>query len=204
MVGIYDGGKDPVPRVLWWWQGSGTKGPVMVARIQVLWWRQGSNTYDGGKHTVLMMVSMCLQYGKHIYSRKDKDICWEVSFLDLNQMGIKTVSTWEFVMVLLFLVVPLSGPTDGFHGTICHGNWRALHYHAACWLVDIYITWPFCPPASMVKNTMESIFMTSLCTDLPLSCTQWESGTDLALLLVTHMKERCTPITEDVLGMYPW
>ena len=56
----------------------------------------------------------------------------------------------------------------------------------------------------MVKNTMESIFMTSLCTDLPLSCTQWESGTDLALLLVTHMKERRTPITEDVLGMYPW
>ena len=45
-----DGGKDPVPRVLWWWQGSGTKGPVMVARIQY----QGS--CDGGKDPVLRVL----------------------------------------------------------------------------------------------------------------------------------------------------
>ena len=29
---------------------------------------------------------------------------------------------------------------DGFHGTFYYGNWRALHHHAACWLVNIYIT----------------------------------------------------------------
>jgi len=32
---------------------------------------------------------------------------------------------------------------DGFHGVFYHGNWRALHHHAACWLVNIHITWPF-------------------------------------------------------------
>jgi len=32
---------------------------------------------------------------------------------------------------------------DGFHGAFYHGNWRALHHHAACWLVNIRITWPF-------------------------------------------------------------
>jgi len=32
---------------------------------------------------------------------------------------------------------------DGFHGTFYHGNWRALHHHLACWLVNIHITWPF-------------------------------------------------------------
>ena len=32
---------------------------------------------------------------------------------------------------------------DGFHGAFYHGNWRALHHHAACWLVNIHITWPF-------------------------------------------------------------
>ena len=31
---------------------------------------------------------------------------------------------------------------DGFHGTFYHGNWRALHHHAACWLVNIRITSP--------------------------------------------------------------
>ncbi len=29
---------------------------------------------------------------------------------------------------------------------------------------------------------------------------QWESGTDLGLLLVNHLKERHSPITEDTLG----
>ena len=23
-------------------------------------------------------------------------------------------------------------PVDGVHGTFYHGNWRALHHHAAC------------------------------------------------------------------------
>jgi len=32
---------------------------------------------------------------------------------------------------------------DGFHGAYYHGNWRALHHHAACWLVNIHISWPF-------------------------------------------------------------
>ena len=32
---------------------------------------------------------------------------------------------------------------DGFHVPFYHGNWRALHHHAACWLVNIHITWPF-------------------------------------------------------------
>jgi len=41
-------------------------------------------------------------------------------------------------------------PTDGFHGAFYHGDWRALHHHAACWLVNIHITWHFCPPVSMV------------------------------------------------------
>ena len=38
------------------------------------------------------------------------------------------------------------------------GNWRALHHHTPCWLVNIHITWPSCPPVSMVKDAMESIY----------------------------------------------
>jgi len=26
----------------------------------------------------------------------------------------------------------LTQTTDGFHGAFYHGNWRALHHHAAC------------------------------------------------------------------------
>ncbi len=32
-------------------------------------------------------------------------------------------------------------------------------------------------------------------------CLQYESGTDLALLLVTHLKDKHSPITEDTLGI---
>ena len=39
-----------------------------------------------------------------------------------------------------------------FHGTFYHGNWRALHHHAARLLVNIHITQPFCPPVSMLCN----------------------------------------------------
>ena len=39
----------------------------------------------------------------------------------------------------------------GFHSIYSLGNWRALHHHAAYWLVNIHITWHFCPPVSMVK-----------------------------------------------------
>jgi len=42
---------------------------------------------------------------------------------------------------------------DGFHGTFYHGNWRALHHHAACWLVDICITWPL-----VAIDAMESVY----------------------------------------------
>ena len=52
---------------------------------------------------------------------------------------------------------------DGFHSTFSLGNWRALHHHPAYWLVNIYIIiWPFCPPVSMVKDGMESIYMLSI------------------------------------------
>jgi len=46
---------------------------------------------------------------------------------------------------------------DGFHSNFSLGNWRVLHHHAPCWLVSIHITWPFCPPVSMVKDAMESV-----------------------------------------------
>jgi len=34
----------------------------------------------------------------------------------------------------------------------------SLHHHAACLLVNINVTWPFCSPVSMVKHAMESIY----------------------------------------------
>ena len=50
---------------------------------------------------------------------------------------------------------------DGFHSIIQAFHWatgpRALQHHAPCWLVNIHITWPFCPPVSMVKDAMESM-----------------------------------------------
>jgi len=30
------------------------------------------------------------------------------------------------------------------------GNWRALHHHAVYWLVNIHITWHFCPPCRLL------------------------------------------------------
>jgi len=30
-----------------------------------------------------------------------------------------------------------------FHGAFYHGNWKALHHHAACSLVNIHIIRPF-------------------------------------------------------------
>ena len=46
-------------------------------------------------------------------------------------------------------------PIDGFHSIFSLGNWRALHHHAACWLINIHVTWPFCPTLSVVKDTMD-------------------------------------------------
>jgi len=46
---------------------------------------------------------------------------------------------------------------DGFHGTSYHGKWR--HYITMLpgdW--SISISRPFCPPVSMVKNAMESMY----------------------------------------------
>jgi len=37
---------------------------------------------------------------------------------------------------------------DEFHFSL---SCMELYHHAACWLVNIHITWPFCPPVSMVK-----------------------------------------------------
>ena len=47
---------------------------------------------------------------------------------------------------------------DGFHSIFSLGNWKGSHHHAACWLVNIHITWPFCPPVSVVKDAMEFIY----------------------------------------------
>ena len=44
------------------------------------------------------------------------------------------------------------------------GNWRALHYHAASWLANVHTTWYFCPPVSMVKDDMESVYMPGFCS----------------------------------------
>jgi len=43
-----------------------------------------------------------------------------------------------------------------FMALFYHGNWRALNHHAACFMVNIHITWPFFPPVFLVKNAMES------------------------------------------------
>ena len=48
---------------------------------------------------------------------------------------------------------------DGFHSIFSLGNWRALYHHAHCWLVNIHITWPFCPPVSMAKDAMEPVYI---------------------------------------------
>ena len=48
---------------------------------------------------------------------------------------------------------------DGFHSIFSLGNWRTLHHYAPYWLVNIHVTWPFCPPVSMVKDAMESVYM---------------------------------------------
>ena len=47
---------------------------------------------------------------------------------------------------------------DGFHGAFYHGNWRALHHHAACWLVNIHVTWPFALQLPQWKDAMESVY----------------------------------------------
>ena len=43
------------------------------------------------------------------------------------------------------------------HSIFSLGNWRALHHHAPYWLVNIQITGPFCPPVSMVKDSMDTL-----------------------------------------------
>ena len=58
------------------------------------------------------------------------------------------------IIVLYFMLWSIGG----FHSIFSLGNWRALHHHAACLLVNIHITWPFCPPVSMVKDAMESVY----------------------------------------------
>ena len=61
----------------------------------------------------------------------------------------------------IYFCVTIVNPcmTYDIYYTFYYGKWRALHHHAACWLVNIHITWSFCPPVSMVKNVMESIYI---------------------------------------------
>ena len=71
--------------------------------------------------------------------------------------------SWQHTSEYLCRIAPeiapaSSPPIDGFHSIFSLGNWRALHHHAACWLVNIHITWPSCPPVSMVKDAMESVY----------------------------------------------
>jgi len=63
-----------------------------------------------------------------------------------NNQWIHTIHTTDTV-----------GSIDGFHSIFSLGNWRALHHHAPCWMVNIHITWPFCPPVSVMKDAMKSI-----------------------------------------------
>ena len=53
-----------------------------------------------------------------------------------GELLLINASTWQ-------CIVQLNRSIDGFHGSFYHGNWRALHHHSACWLVNIHITWPF-------------------------------------------------------------
>ena len=40
-------------------------------------------------------------------------------------------------------ILALTCLIDRFHGIFYYGNWRALHHHTACWLINIHIAWPF-------------------------------------------------------------
>ena len=62
---------------------------------------------------------------------------------------------------------------DGFHSIFSLGNWRTLHHHAPCWLVNIHITWPFCPLVSMVKDAMKSVYI--LCKGSPVFTSWWST-----------------------------
>ena len=55
-------------------------------------------------------------------------------------------------------LVPRLPYIGGFHSIFSLDNWRALHHHVPCWLVNIHITWHFCPSVSMVKDAMESVY----------------------------------------------
>jgi len=40
-------------------------------------------------------------------------------------------------------VISMGSVYGSIHSIFNHGNWSALHHHAACWLVNMHITWPF-------------------------------------------------------------
>jgi len=75
-------------------------------------------------------------------------------------MYIITVTVLPYYDVDDQVNVSFSNPIgiDGFHSLFSLGNWRALHHHSVCWLANIHITWHFCPPVSMVKDAMESVY----------------------------------------------
>ena len=71
-----------------------------------------------------------------------------------SQQGLWGAHDWALAKHYFLILYTI----DGFHSIFSLGNWRALHHHAAYWLVNIHIRWHFCPPVSMVKDAMESVY----------------------------------------------
>ena len=55
-------------------------------------------------------------------------------------VAIRDCPSWDPLKVDYRAVLVYSYRWISWH--FYHGNWRALHHHAVCWLVNIYITWP--------------------------------------------------------------
>ena len=104
------------------------------------------------RHTLhLAWWSACYQYCNQFDLQLLVLMLFEnVVLQSLGEKDDNTHCTWN-------VCIPIS-PIDGFHSVFSLGNWRALHHHAPCWLVNIHITWHLCPPVSMVKDAMESVY----------------------------------------------
>jgi len=81
-----------------------------------------------------------------------------MAYMVCQKQTIRTRMVLSLVRMTPLLQAVTNHGIDGFHSILSLSNWRALHHHAACWLVNIHITWHFCPPVSMVKDVMESIY----------------------------------------------
>ena len=76
--------------------------------------------------------------------------CW--SSCDLGKKS--SVTAWGYLVVHdNMMSTPMTCTyircIDGFHSIFSLDNCRALHHHSALWLVNICITWHFCPPVSI-------------------------------------------------------